>query len=103
MYFFNIIIIIINKIDESCIPKEALLVKVPSIINPYYMRMYEVDNHAFKANAIRKKLEIYAKKNLNFQKEVKEMLNLNDVCLFLIYFHFTIVTNNKLFFFPFSP
>ncbi|XP_043475288.1 putative ATP-dependent RNA helicase TDRD12 [Leptopilina heterotoma] len=64
--------------DESCVPEDAISVKVTSIINPFLMRIYETDNHAFRANAIRKKLEIYAKNNLNFEENAKEMLNLND-------------------------
>lgn len=43
------------------------------------MRIYETDNHAFRANAIRKKLETYAKNNLNFEERAKELLYLNDV------------------------
>ncbi|XP_033228766.1 putative ATP-dependent RNA helicase TDRD12 isoform X2 [Belonocnema kinseyi] len=45
------------------------------------MRIYELENHALRVNVISKKLQIYAQKHIDFEKEPNELLNLGDTLI----------------------
>ena len=49
-----------------------------NIINPYYIRIYELENHALRVNKISNKVQLLAQKK-NFDEESDELLDLGDV------------------------